>query len=154
MNTSIFSNKEKRSFSDDPVYKEHRKDKDYLINLITSTYVECNYETVTGTVYTVFLLLAAIFFILKVVSFPPKWWIAVLYFIVIFIAAYIVSALIWLVLDKHTKAKQDKVRKALETMTAEELKDDAFRKKYNVEAYGKDARTALEDLIALKEGNQ
>lgn len=154
MKTSIFNKKEKREISENPVYKEHRKDKDYLINLITSTYVESNYETVTGAVYTVFLLLAAIFFILKVVSFPPKWWIAVIYFIVIIIAAYIVSALIWFVLDKHTKAKQDKVRKALETMTAEELKDDAFRKKYNVDAYGKDSRIAFEDLIALKVNNQ
>ena len=150
MKTSIFKKGESK-IDDNKEYLENRKNKDYLIARISSAYVESDYESITGSVYTVFLIIAAIVFILKVVSFPPKWWIAVLYFIAFFVAAYIVSSLIWLALDKHKKARKEKVRKVLETMTAAELKDERFQKKYHIDSYGERARIALNDLIALKE---
>lgn len=150
MKTAIL-NKEDVEIAEDQEYLENRDNKDYLIDQISSVYVDNDYESVTGSVYTVFLIFAAIAFILRVVSFPPKWWIAIMYFFIFLIAAYVVSALIWLVLDKHKKAKKEKVIKVLESMTAAELKDESFQKKYRVDAYGKRARLAFEDLIALLE---
>ena len=151
MKTSIFGKKEALEFAEDQEYLENRDNRDFLIDQITSVYVDNDHESVIGSVYTIFLIFATIVFILRVVSFPPKWWIAVLYFIVFFVAAYFVSALIWLALDKHKKAKKEKVRKVLETKTAAELKDESFRKKYNVDSYGIKARIALADLVALLE---
>ena len=113
MKSSFFNSKKVEGERvSDPDYLENREDKDYLINQIASVYFDSDYESVTGSVYTVFLLLAAVVFILRVVSFPPKWWIAVLYLVGYFVAAYIVSWLIWLVLDKHKKIKKKKVLKA------------------------------------------
>lgn len=108
MKTSIFGKKEALEFAEDQEYLENRDNRDFLIDQITSVYVDNDHESVIGSVYTIFLIFATIVFILRVVSFPPKWWIAVLYFIVFFVAAYFVSALIWLALDKHKKSEKGK----------------------------------------------